>query len=278
MHQRTPIVLSCVAIVVAVLGTTPLGQAAGERLSAVVPPFAKKAGFATSAGNAAKLNGHRSTLSGARGTIPVVGKNGKLPAGIGAVGPQGPAGPPGPAGSGVSGGGAPSGPAGGALTGSYPNPRIAPNSIDGVQIANDSLTGADINEATLQTGLGRTGQASACDPESGAFVTCAAVPLTLATKTRVLVIGRAVATPESGASFGHGICRLGTSATGPLPDNGVFLGENGGTGNTDSATLVGVTPPIGPGAVAFGIDCNQGVGGAIRYLNTSVTALAISPA
>ena len=82
MRQRTPIVLSGAALVVAVLGATPLGNAA---VHAVVP-------FAKQAGNAAKLNGHRSSLSGARLTVPVVGKNGKLPKSIGAVGPQGPQG------------------------------------------------------------------------------------------------------------------------------------------------------------------------------------------
>src|SRR5437763_1941360 len=80
------------ALAVAVLAATPLGHAAGKELAAVVP-FAKTAGFAKQAGNAAKLNGRRSTLSGAPKTIPVVGANGKLPATIGAIGPQGPAGP-----------------------------------------------------------------------------------------------------------------------------------------------------------------------------------------
>jgi hypothetical protein len=112
MRQRAPLILSITALVVAVLGATPLGHAAGERLAAVVPPFAKTAGYARFAGDATKLNGRRSTLAGAPGTIPVVGKNGKLPASIGAVGLQGPAGPRGPAG--------PIGPKG--LTGSTGSP------------------------------------------------------------------------------------------------------------------------------------------------------------
>jgi hypothetical protein len=88
MRNRQPILLSSAALAFAVLGMTPLGEAATHRLAAVVP-------FAKQAGNAAKLNGHRSSTSGARGTIPVVGRNGKLPAKIGAVGPRGPAGPKG---------------------------------------------------------------------------------------------------------------------------------------------------------------------------------------
>ena len=89
MRHRTSILLSSTALIVAVLGVTPLGNAA---IHAVVP-------FAKQAGNAAKLNNRRSTLNGAPKTIPVVGANGKLPASIGAVGPQGPAGPKGDKGS-----------------------------------------------------------------------------------------------------------------------------------------------------------------------------------
>jgi hypothetical protein len=88
MRHRWPMLLSTAALVVAVLGATPLGNAAVHRVAAVVA-------FAKQAGNAAKLNGHRSSVTGAAGTIPVVGPNGKLPTSLGAVGPQGPAGPKG---------------------------------------------------------------------------------------------------------------------------------------------------------------------------------------
>jgi hypothetical protein len=114
MRQRAPIVLSITALVVAVLGATPLGQAAASRLAAVVPPFARTAGFARLSGNSNKLNNHKSTLRGLPGTIPVVGANGKLPASIGAVGPQGPAGPAGAAGA--KGDRGPAGPTFGAST------------------------------------------------------------------------------------------------------------------------------------------------------------------
>jgi hypothetical protein len=88
LRHRTPILLSSAALAVAVLGVTPLGHAAGSKLAAVVP-------FAKQADNAAKLNGHRSTLTGRPRTIPVVGANGKLPASLGAIGPRGPIGPKG---------------------------------------------------------------------------------------------------------------------------------------------------------------------------------------
>jgi hypothetical protein len=106
MQNRLPVVLSMTALLVAVFGATPLGHAASRAIHAV-PPFAKTASFAKFAGNASKLNGRKSTLSGAPGTIPVVGRNGKLPASIGTVGPQGPQGPAGPRGT-----AGPTGPAG----------------------------------------------------------------------------------------------------------------------------------------------------------------------
>lgn len=46
-----------------------------------------------------------------------------------------------------------SGPAGGALTGSYPNPLVAPGAIASPEVADDSLTGADIVESTLLSPL-----------------------------------------------------------------------------------------------------------------------------
>ncbi len=110
MKQRLPLILSTGALVVALLGTTPLGRAAGDAIAKGVP-FATRAGFAN---NAAKLNGHRSSLRPTRGQIPVVGASGRLPASLGAVGPigpQGPAGPPGPKGD--------AGPAGAAALSGY---------------------------------------------------------------------------------------------------------------------------------------------------------------
>jgi hypothetical protein len=91
MKERLPLVLSASALLVALLGTTPLGQAAGTVIAKGVP-YATKAGFATNAG---KLNGHISSARPRAGQIPVLNTLGKLPASIGAVGPQGPAGVPG---------------------------------------------------------------------------------------------------------------------------------------------------------------------------------------
>jgi hypothetical protein len=86
-----PLILSATALLVSLLGSTPLGQAAARAVEQVVPR-AKTANFAVNAG---KLNGRRSSTNPKPGQIPVVGADGKLAASIGGVGPAGPAGPPG---------------------------------------------------------------------------------------------------------------------------------------------------------------------------------------
>ena len=92
MRQRLSLIFSATALVVALLGSTPLGRAAGGVLAKGVP-FAENAG---------KLNGHVASTNPKAGQIPVLNPKGTLPASIGAVGaagPQGAAGPKGDAGS-----------------------------------------------------------------------------------------------------------------------------------------------------------------------------------
>jgi hypothetical protein len=73
--------------------------------------------------------------------------SGQLPAG--ATGPQGPKGDTGATGQqGVA--GPSTGPAGGDLTGTYPDPLIGPNAVAGGEVADNAMTGADVDESTLQ--------------------------------------------------------------------------------------------------------------------------------
>jgi len=97
MRQRLPIILSTTALVVALIGSTPIGHAARNAIHSV-PPFAKKAGYANRAGtaeNSKRLAGRTASQNPGPNQIPVLNASGQLPASIGAVGPQGPQGPKG---------------------------------------------------------------------------------------------------------------------------------------------------------------------------------------
>jgi hypothetical protein len=108
MKSRLPLVLAATALVVALFGSTPLGHA----VASAVPPFAKKAGYAKTAGNAAAVDGIKAARSPKPGFLVSLGADGKFPSSVGVAGPQGPQGPAGPAGpSGPQGKTGPQGPA-----------------------------------------------------------------------------------------------------------------------------------------------------------------------
>ena len=76
MQQRLPLVLSSTALVVALFGATPLGNAARDLVHAI-PPFAKKAGYAKNAG---AVNGIHASRTAKPGDLVPLDSNGKLPA------------------------------------------------------------------------------------------------------------------------------------------------------------------------------------------------------
>jgi hypothetical protein len=175
VRTRLPILLSVTALVVAVLGSTPLANAAANAVRTAL--FAKNAG---------KVNGIRASRVPRPGQLLPLGPDAKLPT---AVIPA------------ISGGtvdlsafytrseadrlflavggkaadadkldGADStaflrtgAAAGGDLAGTYPNPTIAPDAVGGTEVAGDSLTGADIAEASL----GKVPQAANADTLAG---------------------------------------------------------------------------------------------------------------
>ncbi|HEY1513341.1 MAG TPA: hypothetical protein VGF66_06260 [Gaiellaceae bacterium] len=94
MSSKLHTALWTATLVIALLGWTPLGQAAGSAVTKVVP-LAKVANFAKNAG---ALDGHSASPRPRAGQVPVLNSRGKLPASIGAVGPAGAAGATGAAG------------------------------------------------------------------------------------------------------------------------------------------------------------------------------------
>lgn len=89
--QRLPLVLSAMALAVALFGSTPLGEAARN----AIPPIAAKANFATNAG---AVNGIRASRTPRPNHLVPLGSDGHFPASVGAIGPPGPVGPRGEAG------------------------------------------------------------------------------------------------------------------------------------------------------------------------------------
>lgn len=101
MKQRLPVVLSATALVVAVLGVTPVGQATSTALQT---HFARNANF---------LRGNAPSVKAGKKKIPMANKAGKLDKSWGAVGPRGLRGLPGANGAnGANGAQGPAGPAG----------------------------------------------------------------------------------------------------------------------------------------------------------------------
>ena len=90
--QRLPVVLSAAALLIAVLGATPLGHAARQGVARV----------ALYAKNAGKVGGIAASKKPKAGKLLPLGRNGKFPASVlpgGVRGPAGPEGARGPRGS-----------------------------------------------------------------------------------------------------------------------------------------------------------------------------------
>ncbi len=135
--NRLPLVLSTTALAVALLGVTPLGQAAGDAVADIVLPRG-------SVGTAELRDG---AVTGAKvkdGSLLARDfKKGQAPRGP--VGPRGKPGPQGPPGTidGVA--------AGGALSGTYPAPALAPDAVSSETVKDGSLRLADTAVLSGQT-------------------------------------------------------------------------------------------------------------------------------
>jgi hypothetical protein len=173
--------------------------------------------------------------------------------------------------------------AGGDLTGSYPDPLVAPNAVAGAEVADNSLRGTDIDESTLGQvpsallgGLGRSSGGGSCDPESMTFVACALVTADLPAPARLLLIGRATAHRENTPDGGQGTCRISSSG-GPLPGSttSVFIVDADATENVSQVVVSDVLPA---GQHSFNLECNEGdEDRQIQFDEAGIAAVAISP-
>ncbi len=85
MRSRLPLGVAAAALVVAVLGTTPLSRAA---ITAAVP-LAKRAYLADTAKNAIRVGNIKASRTPTAGMLVPLGANGKFPPSVGAAGPAG---------------------------------------------------------------------------------------------------------------------------------------------------------------------------------------------
>ncbi len=159
---------------------------------------------------------------------------------------------------------------------------LANNAVRTGKVLNENLTGADIVESSLGEvpsarlrGLGGdTAQGTNCDPGSSSLTTCEQTgTITLAAPTRVLIIGQITASPDNLGTQGEGHCHVGTNG-------GVLLDSSAVPFVVDQADVIsmsGVTDVVGPGPIAFGLDCNEEGQGGIHYSHGHLSFVELSP-
>jgi hypothetical protein len=160
--------------------------------------------------------------------------------------------------------------------------NVIPGSVDGQDVADNSLRGADVLESSLgqvrSAKLGGLGADTAipgnnCNPESAQFITCVQTrTINLAAPTRVLIIGQVDAVSDQPGVKGQGDCHVGSNV-GFLPESTttMFVKDQ-----NDAATMSGVTGVLGPGPIKFGLDCNEVSGNGIGYLFPHISFVELS--
>jgi hypothetical protein len=166
------------------------------------------------------------------------------------------------------------------VNGEVKTPDLASNAVGTGKVANNSLTGSDIVESSLGEvpsatlgGLGGETSSHGCDPEGLGFINCGQTStITLAAPTRVLIIGQIGAQAEQLGTAATGLCHIGSNL-GFLPDSEAFVHVKDAG---DSIAVSGVTDVLGPGPIAFGLDCNE-VSGGVFYNRGHLSYVELSP-
>jgi hypothetical protein len=152
--------------------------------------------------------------------------------------------------------------------------NLIAGSVNGQDIADGSLTGADIAASALPKGRAVT---SSCDPNSRTFVDCGSLTINLPRPgLRVLIVATAMWN-STGNNGSMGVCRIGVNGApfGPSAHPGEAQ-TNTVNGEENSVTLTNVTDPnLGPGNHTFGLACNEAI--SIAYPTTYVSAVVLGP-
>ena len=174
------------------------------------------------------------------------------------------------------------------LNGTLLSADVRDATLNGADVKDDALTGADLNESSLGLvpqatlgGIGRWAGNGSCDPEDTNFVSCGFTGIDLPQTSRVLLIGNLTARQDQSqlSDAGAGDCVIATSP-GQLPASRVQIVVNDEQGARENASLTGVTDPLPPGVVFFGLECNQldspGGTNGINFEQVNMTAVALT--